>query len=310
VSERTRWPGSWLRVVWRVPAAHEDEAAAFAGAAGSVGTVVTPAGHGVCDVEAWFEDPNAAERAAEALAGLPWGGPPRSGPEEIRDPGWLDAAMAPREPIPVGRFLVCDGRSPLGGPASGLGAVPLIVPPGRAFGTGEHATTRLCLELISRYVAAGSRVLDVGTGSGILAIGAAKLGASHVIAIDNDPRVLDVALENVRANHLGGEIVGLAGGTWACLHPDARFDVVVANVHRSALVRSAASLARRLERGGRVVASGFLSEQVERVREAWAREGFVVEDRREEGEWVALGLARADHQPDEAAREDADEVST
>jgi len=282
----TRLPGRWFRVAAVVPVDREDAWAGLAWAAGARGTDGCPAGPGRSRVAAWFDD---EADAARFTRGLPaWAGRVE-GPEAVADPGWLEASLGPREPVPAGRFLVVNEPAdvPRDDPR-----IPLLLPPGRAFGTGEHATTRMCLELLGEALRPGDRVLDLGTGSGILAIGAALAGAGSVVGLDDDPTVLEVARENVLRNRCGTR-VALAAGSWGALDPGARFELLLANIHRTALVRGAGPLAGHLVTGARAVLSGFSPADVDRVADAWAARGFRRTTVRTEGEWAALLLVRA-----------------
>ncbi len=286
----TRLPGRWFRVAAVVPVEREDGWAGLAWAAGARGTEGRPAGPGRLRVTAWFDRQADAARFARDLPS--WAVDPE-GPAAIADPGWLEASLGPRDPIPAGRFVVVSdpGDVPREDPR-----VPVLLPPGRAFGTGEHATTRMCLELLGDVLEPGDRVLDLGTGSGILAIGAALLGAAAVLALDDDPGVLEVARGNVLRNRCGAR-VAVAAGSWGVLGPGARFELLLANVHRTALVRGAGPLANHLVPGARAILSGFSPEDVDRVTEAWTSRGFRRVTARSEGEWAALLLARAEEGP-------------
>ncbi len=173
--------------------------------------------------------------------------------------------------------------------------------PGMAFGTGTHPTTQMCLLALEDWVRPGARVLDLGTGSGILAIAAAKLGAKRVLALDTDPQAVSVARENVYRNGVADR-VRVARGSLA--QAIGRFDVVVVNILARVLVEMAEQgLARRLAPTGRLMVAGLLAAQEEEVREAFQRHGLVVVGRRQMEDWVALEAARqpasADARPGE-----------
>lgn len=289
MTDRTLWPGTWHWASWIVPTSFEEDAIGLASLEGCEGAWTRQAGPGRTTLEAWYTSREALLAAMERLAAA--GYEVREGPEEVKDEGWLAATLAPRAPLRAGPFVVCDGRGGVCAPEDAERHA-IVLPPGRAFGTGEHETTRLCLELLGECSCEGARVLDLGTGSGILAIGAALAGAAKVAALDNDPRVLDVAQENVEANGVGGR-VAVAAGSWTALAPDARFSIILANIHRSALVRSARSLSQRLESGGRAILSGFAPEDAERVAGAWASAGLREVERRVDGEWCACAWENA-----------------
>jgi ribosomal protein L11 methyltransferase len=182
------------------------------------------------------------------------------------------------------------------------GEVVLVIDPGVAFGTGLHPTTRLCLLEIERWaddgLLAGRAVLDVGSGSGILSLAAARLGAGSVDAIDTDPMAVESTRANARRNRLTRSITVRAGSV-----PDGHgpFDLVVANLVASILVTLAAALHAEVRpgdgtpgSGGRLLASGIIAEREPEVRRALAAAGFHVLDRRTEGDWVALEAERVD----------------
>lgn len=166
--------------------------------------------------------------------------------------------------------------------------IVLIVEPGMAFGTGQHATTRTCLEEVEDAVHAGVRsALDVGTGSGVLAAALARLGVPRVIAVDNDPITMPWARDTLRRSDAGH--VRLACGTLAMV--DGRFDLVVANLLADVLEQEAAALAAAVAPGGRLVVSGLLASQVERVTAAYP--GWRTTRTRADAEWRTLRLERA-----------------
>lgn len=168
----------------------------------------------------------------------------------------------------------------------------LDLDPGTAFGTGGHATTRLCLSEVDRLVGRGepvARVLDVGTGSGILAIAAARLGAHSVFAVDNDPEAVLVARENASRNAVD-DIVFASEQPLASV--PGSFQLIVANILAPTLLQLRESLVERLEPGARIVLSGVLAEEGDAVREGFEQVGLTFERSAVEGEWVALTLRR------------------
>jgi ribosomal protein L11 methyltransferase len=178
--------------------------------------------------------------------------------------------------------------------------VVLALDPGMAFGTGLHPTTRLCLAGVERWadsgLVTGARALDVGCGSGILAIAAAKLGAASVLAVDTDVIAIDATLANARRNRVARIISARRGSLPAEGGP---FDLVMANLIASLLVTLAAELAAavrsgsgRSGSGGRLLASGIFIDREPEVRRAFAAAGLHVVGRESEGEWVVLDLER------------------
>jgi ribosomal protein L11 methyltransferase len=152
------------------------------------------------------------------------------------------------------------------------GEAVITLDPGTAFGTAEHETTRLCLAALDRHLRRGQDVIDVGTGSGILAIAAAKLGAGSVRALDNDPEAIEVARANVLRNGAARSVklgVGSMGLAWPWAGQPVRdADIVVVNISSSAIVEMMPDLVRALRRGGLLIASGFMAGTERQVFEA------------------------------------------
>ncbi len=167
----------------------------------------------------------------------------------------------------------------------------LVIDPGPAFGTGQHPTTRMCLKALEQCVrGTGEDVLDVGTGSGILAIYAAKLGARRVVGIDVDVEAVRWAKRNLSFNSLEGHVLLAASG------PDAlrgSFQTVLANLTVNEIMKIKPELIRLLTPGGRLVLSGLLTHEVEGVMAEYEREGLYSMARYQEGEWGALILEKS-----------------
>jgi ribosomal protein L11 methyltransferase len=171
------------------------------------------------------------------------------------------------------------------------GDVVLALDPGMAFGTGLHPTTRLCLAGIERWadegLVEGARALDVGCGSGILAIAAARLGARSVLALDTDPIAVEATAANARRNRLARRVQARRGSVPAGA---ATVDLVTANLIASLLITLADELAQSMRPGGRLLASGIFVDREAEVREAFAAGGLEVLHVSAEGDWVALDL--------------------
>jgi len=161
--------------------------------------------------------------------------------------------------------------------------------PGQAFGTGHHETTRLCLAALDETVQPRTHVLDVGAGSGILSIAAAKLGASRVDAFEIDPIAADVARANCEANDAGDQVTTHSGFPSEGVPPA---DLAVANVSARADIELAEALAGALKPTGRLIASGFLTTDRDDVLDAFAEHGLTLTGEREERDWALLELAR------------------
>ncbi len=204
----------------------------------------------------------------------------------VADEDWSENWKKYYKPFRVGTRLVVKPTWEPYTPDEGDLVIELD--PGMAFGTGTHETTNMCMRLLEKHLAEGMRVMDVGTGSGILAIAAAKLGAGEVLAIDIDPDAVKVAGENVALNNeqarvrvAAGDLVG--GEVMPC-------ELAVANIVADAICMLAGPLTRHLARGGLLVCSGIIREREPDVLEAARAAGYRVADRLEQGEWVALCL--------------------
>jgi ribosomal protein L11 methyltransferase len=180
---------------------------------------------------------------------------------------------------------VSEGRDLASGPGYVGGRVLVQIDPGMAFGTGTHETTRLCLEAIERNWK-GGKFLDVGTGTGILAIAAGLLvPGSDVIAIDVDPVAVEIARQNLAINHLTG--VELSEGPLG-LYGSGDFNVVVANLTAGVIMDILGQLTELLAPFGCLILSGILKEQAPDVALALDRKGFVNLERTDAGEWACL----------------------
>jgi len=164
------------------------------------------------------------------------------------------------------------------------------IDPGMAFGTGGHETTRLCLELLEQMmensdVTAAPSLLDLGTGSGILAMAASLLGAGRILALDIDPDAVDVARENLALNQLSDCV---ECGTAPLESLAERFDIILANILAEELVRLAPYLTDRLNPGGALILSGILAEKESLVRQGFASQSLAYGETACSGEWVAM----------------------
>jgi len=227
----------------------------------------------------FFADREAALEAAGEL-GVP------ADLAEIPDRDWGEEWKKGLGPISVGRLFLRPSWIDAVPPP---GAAEVVLDPGMAFGTGTHATTSLCLSAIEAFLSRrpGASVLDVGTGSGLLAIAARKLGAGRVAANDNDPVAVAVAAENAERN---GAVLELTGDPPSAI--PGSFDLVVANILANVLVELAPDLARRAAPGGEVVLAGVLVPQETEVAGAFLAQGLVALPGERRGEWSLLRFLR------------------
>lgn len=173
----------------------------------------------------------------------------------------LDAWREHAQPITVDRVVVVPAWLDRPEGAS----VVVTIEPGRSFGSGSHVTTQLALRLLQLQTLDGARVLDVGTGTGVLAIAAAELGAAEVVAIDIDPDAVETARANVARNDVGARVDVWCGGLDDVV---TTFDLVMANITASVLVDLADAMVSRLAAKGRLLLSGVLAERADEVRAA------------------------------------------
>ena len=168
------------------------------------------------------------------------------------------------------------------------GEVQMRLDPGMAFGTGTHDTTRLCLELLEEVVTPETRILDVGTGSGILSVGGVLLGAPSALGVDIDPVAVKVANENAEINEVNGKTEFVCGDLTDKVH--GKFEIVTANIVADVIIRLLSTVKNYLLKGGVLIVSGIIDTRADEVENACHEAGFVTEKRLEHGGWVAIKL--------------------
>jgi ribosomal protein L11 methyltransferase len=207
---------------------------------------------------------------------------------------WVADPERPRKPLQIrGRLTVHADAASFTNASPRAGHTDMLVPAGMAFGTGEHATTASCLRMLcdlQKELPADWRAIDAGTGSGILAIAAAALGAENVEAFDFDPACVRIAKANARANKVRGVQVAQADVLeWK---PPAPVEVVMANLFSDLLMKAAPRLRRATKRGGWLLFSGVLRAQLPEVLQTFEKLNFTVERTVVRGKWTAGRLRR------------------
>lgn len=238
------------------------------------------------DPRAWtvhFADAVSRDTALAALTGDPEYAAIAAQATEIEDEDWARRTQADLPAIKIGRVTVAP---PWDVPkAQQPGEIVVLIEPSRGFGTGHHQSTRLCLALLQNRNPGGLTVTDVGTGSGVLAITAAKLGAGFVSAFDSDPDAVENARENIEANGVGNIVEAHVDDLVATAIRPA--DLVTANLTGTLLSRHAADLARLVRPGGTLIVSGFNVDEKPRVEEALSAR-FDLAETAEEDDWHAF----------------------
>ena len=206
---------------------------------------------------------------------------------------WAESWKRHFKPMEIGRELLLKPSWSRRKPRRGQAVV--VLDPGLSFGTGQHATTRFCLEQLvaARGLGKGQSFLDVGTGSGILAIAAAKLGYGPVEAFDSDPEAIRVARENARVNRVATRIqIWQADLRRLPRRSRAGFDVICANLTSDLLVEERGRILARLKPGGTLVLAGILTRDFAAVRKVFAAEGMKMTVRDIAGEWTSGSFRR------------------
>jgi ribosomal protein L11 methyltransferase len=243
----------------------------------------------------FFQDAESRDRARDAL--------PREFGQmsvvavEVEDGNWAARSQADLRAVEIGRIIVAPPWDLPPSPPEQ--STVIVIEPSTGFGTGHHPTTRLCLRAMQQLALADSSVIDVGTGSGILAIAASRLGARHVLAIDSDPDALRTAASNVARNGVMNVTLRLAD--LRTLFDDPRqtpraaarqtFDVLVANLTGTLLATAAGQLQALTGPEGRMILSGFTRSEVEKLVPAFVESR--IENREEEEEWVCVTVKRS-----------------
>ena len=204
--------------------------------------------------------------------------------ENLNEEDWATAWKKYYHPLRIGKkLLVCPSWESC---ESQPGDVVLTLDPGMAFGTGTHQTTSLCMELLEQYAAPGKSMLDIGCGSGILAITAALLGCENIQGVDIDETAVKVAKENAAMNHVAEKIVFHQGDLAEKI--SGQYDIICANIVADVIIRLLPDVHKFLAPGGLFLCSGIIDDRKEDVLSALAEHGLHQVDIREAGGWVAI----------------------
>ena len=208
---------------------------------------------------------------------------------EIKNEDWAEAWKKHYAILPIGTRLVIKPSWLAYAPRAGEVVVELD--PGMAFGTGLHPTTRMCLQAVEARARPVMHVLDVGTGSGILSIAAAKLGAASILALDTDPIAVQAARKNAEINRIAS-VMRVERGSIDAARDRAGYDLVCANILAEVVTELAPALAASLRATGCVIASGILDYKADGVADALERAGLAVVEKMVEEDWVTLAGTR------------------
>lgn len=203
---------------------------------------------------------------------------------EIQDEDWANSWKDYFHPVKVGDIIVIKPtwEEYVAGPDD----IVIELDPGMAFGTGTHYTTAMCIHLLEEIITGGMKVFDVGTGSGVLAITAAKLGATEIAAVDFDSVAVRTAKENVVINKVDDVIQVAQGDLLKGINGKA--DVIIANIIADIIIRLLPDIPQKLNECGTMLASGIISDRVADVTEAVIKQGLIVDKVVEQGGWAAM----------------------
>lgn len=205
--------------------------------------------------------------------------------EGMNEDDWAESWKQYYKPVPLGRVTIVPAWEEY---EAKDGEVIIKMDPGMAFGTGTHETTRLVIRLMQDLIVGGERVLDVGTGSGILSICASKLGAHSCNAYDIDPVAVKVARENVILGGCDNITVGVSDLLYGVDLSGGKYDFCVANIVADIIIRMLPDIPKYLKSGSPLILSGIINERAEEVRAAVVANGFTVEKVISENDWIGM----------------------
>ncbi len=277
---------TYKRLSFVLPRAVEESVADRLWSLGTLGLELVDGEDGRLRIDAWFAEPLPPEVDGAAADWRP-DEVELIGSAVVEEEDWMAAYRRHARPIRVGARIVVDPRDQASRPANAdaSGDLWLHLPARRAFGTGSHASTRLAVELLERLTLADRVVLDLGTGTGVLAFAALAGGARRVVALDHDPLAALIAGQNRARNRLWPAV---AAGAIGCLRAEPCFDLAVANILPQLVTGDLPALAARLRPGADAVFSGLLESDREGYEGRLDGLGLKVRGRRRSGDWIAL----------------------
>lgn len=208
---------------------------------------------------------------------------------EIEGDDWIDVWKKHFRPIHLGKIVVVPEWIRYEKQA---GEEVVLLDSNMAFGTGEHETTSMCVELLQKYLKAGDTCIDVGCGSGILGISAAKLGAGDCYLSDLDPVAVESAKHNALKNGVSDRVT--VAGANLLEGAEVQADIALANITAEVLILLAPSVADHVKEGGVLILSGIIGERLEAVKECYRNIGFTFSEEREKGSWFALVFSKGE----------------
>lgn len=213
---------------------------------------------------------------------------------EVPETDWVAHVRRELSPVRAGRFFVYGSHDADKVPDD---VVPLLIEAAMAFGTGHHGTTLGCLKALDRLISDGfeaERIADIGCGTAVLAMAAARIWPKTVLASDIDQVAVDVAIANLKANGMAGRVacIEAAGFDHTDLHAAAPYDLIFANILKGPLIALAPDMSEHLRLGGFAILSGILNEQAADVTEVYARSGINLTHCEEIGDWSTLTLQK------------------
>ncbi|WP_170331179.1 50S ribosomal protein L11 methyltransferase [Ruegeria arenilitoris] len=213
---------------------------------------------------------------------------------ELPETDWVAHVRRELAPVEAGRFFVYGSHDADKIPED---RIPLLIEAAMAFGTGHHGTTLGCLKALDRLIEDGfsaDKVADIGCGTAVLAMAAARVWDGEILASDIDEVAVDVAEANLKANGISGAVrcVEAAGFDHRELQSSAPYDLIFANILKGPLVALSPEIAENLRDGGHAILSGILNEQADEVASVYSQNGFNLTDRSEIGEWTTLILTK------------------